>query len=62
MVCRCSSKGVTTSDIAKHLEVTYKHLEVTYGAAISHETIANITDAINDTVKQWLNRLLDTTR
>ena len=34
-------------------------MKLTYGADISHETVANITDAINDTVKEWRNRPLD---
>jgi putative transposase len=43
---------MTDRDIAEHLQITY-------GAKISHETIANITDAINEQVKQWRNRPLD---
>ena len=52
MVLSLFAKGMTTRDIAEHLEITY-------GASISHETIANITDAINETVKEWRNRPLD---
>lgn len=52
MVLSLYAKGMTTRDIAEHLELTY-------GASISHETVANITDAINDTVKEWRNRPLD---
>jgi hypothetical protein len=46
MVLSLFAKGMTTRDIAEHLEITY-------GAEVSHETIANITDAINETVKEW---------
>lgn len=52
MVISLYAKGMTTRDIAEHLEITY-------GAEVSHETIANITDAINETVKEWRNRPLD---
>jgi putative transposase len=44
--------GMTTRDIAEHLHTTY-------GASVSHETIANITDAINDVVKEWRPRPLE---
>jgi transposase-like protein len=43
---------MTTRDIAEHLQVTY-------GASVSHETIANITDAINEVVNEWRARPLD---
>ncbi len=52
MVLSLFAKGMTTRDIAEHLQVTY-------GASVSHETISNITDAINETVKEWRNRPLD---
>ena len=52
MVLSLFAKGMTTRDIAEHLELTY-------GASVSHETIANITDAINETVKEWRNRPLE---
>lgn len=52
MVLSLYAKGMTTRDISEHLEITY-------GASISHETVANITDAINETVKEWRNRPLD---
>jgi putative transposase len=52
MVLSLFAKGMTTRDIAEHLEITY-------GADVSHETIANITDAINETVKEWRNRPLE---
>src|SRR5690606_11909188 len=52
MVLSLYAKGMTTRDIAEHLEITYD-------AQISHETIANITDAINETVKEWRNRPLE---
>ena len=43
---------MTTRDISEHLKLTF-------GADVSHATIANITDAINETVKEWRNRPLD---
>lgn len=52
MIISLFAKGMTTRDISEHLEVTY-------GASVSHETIANITDAINEQVTQWRNRPLD---
>ncbi len=52
MIISLYAKGMTTRDIAEHLEATY-------GASVSHETIANITDAINEQVKEWRNRPLD---
>lgn len=52
MIISLYAKGMTTRDIAEHLQATY-------GASVSHETIANITDAINEQVKEWRNRPLD---
>ena len=52
MVISLYAKGMTTRDIAEHLEQTY-------GAKLSHETIANITDAVNELAKEWRNRPLD---
>jgi putative transposase len=52
MIMSLFAKGMTTRDIAEHLTVTY-------GASVSHETIANITDAINEVVKEWRARPLD---
>lgn len=52
MIISLYAKGMTTRDIAEHLTATY-------GANVSHETIANITDAINEQVKEWRNRPLD---
>jgi putative transposase len=46
------AKGLTTRDIAEWLEQTY-------GAKISHETVANITDSVNELVKAWRSRPLD---
>lgn len=46
------AKGLTTRDIAEWLEDTY-------GADISHETVANITDSVNELVKAWRSRPLD---
>jgi putative transposase len=52
MIMSLFGRGMTTRDIAEHLKVTY-------GASVSHETIANITDAINEVVKEWRARPLD---
>jgi len=52
MVLSLYAKGMTTRDIAEHLEITY-------GAKVSHETIANITDAVNEAVKAWRSRPLE---
>lgn len=52
MVLSLFAKGMTTRDIAEHLKLTYD-------ADISHETISNITDAINQTVLEWRNRPLE---
>lgn len=52
MILSLYAKGMTDRDISEHLFVTY-------GAEVSHETVANITDAINEQVKAWRNRPLD---
>jgi putative transposase len=52
MVIGLYAKGLTTRDIAEWLEATY-------GAKISHETVANITDSVNELVKAWRSRPLD---
>jgi putative transposase len=52
MVIALYAKGLTTRDIAEWLEQTY-------GAKISHETVANITDSVNELVKAWRSRPLD---
>ena len=52
MVIGLYAKGLTTRDIAEWLEQTY-------GAKISHETVANITDSVNELVKAWRSRPLD---
>lgn len=52
MVIGLYAKGLTTRDIAEWLEQTY-------GTDISHETVANITDSVNDLVKEWRSRPLD---
>jgi putative transposase len=52
MVISLYAKGLTVRDIAEHLQQTY-------GARLSHETIANITDAVNELVKEWRARPLD---
>lgn len=44
MVIALYAKGLTTRDIAEWLQQTY-------GAKISHETVANITDSVNELVK-----------
>lgn len=41
MVISLYVKGMTTPDIVEHLQLTY-------GASVSHETIATITDVINE--------------
>ena len=52
MVIALYAKGLTTRDIAEWLAQTY-------GATISHETVANITDSVNELVKTWRSRPLD---
>jgi putative transposase len=52
MILSLYAKGMTTRDIAEHLHTTY-------GASVSHETIANITDSVNDVVKEWRSRPLE---
>lgn len=52
MVIALYAKGLTTRDIAEWLAQTY-------GAKISHETVANITDSVNELVKAWRSRPLD---
>ncbi len=52
MVIALYAKGITTRDISEWLEQTY-------GAKLSHETVANITDSVNDLVKEWRSRPLD---
>ena len=52
MIIGLYAKGLTTRDIAEWLEQTY-------GAKISHETVANITDSVNEAVKAWRSRPLD---
>jgi transposase-like protein len=52
MVIALYAKGLTTRDIAEWLEQTY-------GAKISHETVANITDSVNELVKAWRARPLE---
>ena len=52
MIISLFAKGMTTRDIAEHLHATY-------GASVSHETVANITDAINEQVTEWRTRPLD---
>ena len=38
---------------------TGHHLEATFGTQISHETISNITDAVQDEVAAWQTRPLE---
>ena len=52
MVIGLYAKGLTTRDIAEWLAQTY-------GAKISHETVANITDSVTELVKTWRSRPLD---
>jgi putative transposase len=46
-------RGMSTRDMQSH----FKEM---YGAEVSHEFIANITDAVLDEVKAWQHRPLDT--
>jgi putative transposase len=43
------ARGMTTRDIRAHL------VEV-YGAEVSHETVANVTDVVADEVRSWQHR------
>jgi putative transposase len=52
MVIALHAKGLTTRDIAEWLEQTY-------GAKISHETVATITDSVTELVSPWRSRPLD---
>lgn len=46
------ARGMTTRDIQSHLQEMY-------GVDVSPTLVSQVTDAIADEVKQWLNRLLD---
>lgn len=46
------ARGMTTRDIRDHLAEIY-------GAEVSHETVANITDVVADEVRTWQNRPVD---
>ncbi|AHU89921.1 transposase [Trueperella pyogenes] len=52
MIISLYAGGMTIRDIQYHLADTI-------GTELSHETIANITDAVLDTVVEWQNRPLD---
>jgi putative transposase len=52
MVISLFAKGMTVRDIADHLDEIY-------GTKISHETVANITDAVAEEVRAWQNRPLE---
>jgi putative transposase len=46
------ARGMTTRDIRDHLGEVY-------GAEVSHETVANVTDVVADEVRTWQNRPVD---
>lgn len=46
------ARGMTTRDIRDHLAEVY-------GADVSHETVANVTDVVADEVRSWQNRPVD---
>ncbi|MEV4517890.1 IS256 family transposase [Dactylosporangium sp. NPDC049525] len=46
------ARGMTTRDIRDHLEEVY-------GAEVSHETVANVTDVVADEVRTWQHRPVD---
>jgi putative transposase len=46
------ARGMSTRDIRDHLAEIY-------GAEVSHETVANITDVVADEVRSWQNRPVD---
>src|SRR5437899_7881184 len=52
MVISLFAKGMTTRDIADHLDSIY-------GTKISHETISKITDGVVEEIRGWQNRPLD---
>ena len=52
MVISLFAKGMTTRDIADHLDAIY-------GTKISHETISKITDGVVEEIRGWQNRPLD---
>ena len=52
MIISLFAGGMTVRDIEHHLHRTL-------GVELSHETIANITDAVLEEVKDWQNRPLD---
>ena len=52
MIISLYSGGMTIRDIQAHLERTL-------GTELSHETIANITDAVGEEVKAWQSRPLE---
>jgi putative transposase len=55
MVISLFAKGMTVRDIADHLDEIY-------GTKISHETVANITDAVAEQIRAWQQRPLDAGR
>lgn len=46
------ARGMSTRDIRNHLAEVY-------GAQVSHETVANVTDVVADEVRSWQNRPVD---
>ena len=52
LVLSLTAKGLTTGEISAHLEEIY-------GAAVSKDTIARITDKVSEEMTEWLARPLD---
>ena len=52
MIISLYAGGMTIRDIQHHLVSTI-------GTELSHETIANITDAVLEAVMEWQNRPLE---
>ena len=52
MIISLYAGGMTVREIGHHLEATF-------GTQISHETISNITDAVQDEVAAWQTRPLE---
>lgn len=52
MIISLYAGGMTVREIAHHLEATF-------GTQISHETISNITEAVQDEVAAWQTRPLE---
>jgi len=52
MIISLYAGGMTVRDIGHHLAATL-------GTELSHETIANVTDAVTEEVTAWQNRPLE---